>query len=158
MKTALRASLLLLALHAGFAIAQAQPPADEKPLPAKALIAFRRSPLADLVPNAKDAGLRNALGMLEARSSPTLVGALDGALKSTPVELVELRLAEGLGGKAVASLWGNQHDVEVALELAEARLARGPLAGASTTLIANAHPEVARVLSAGTRYFKEQFG
>ncbi|MCK6533236.1 MAG: BMC domain-containing protein [Polyangiaceae bacterium] len=100
----------------------------------------------------------DALGMLEARSSPTLVGALDGALKGTPVELVELRLAEGLGGKAVASLWGNQHDVEVALELAEARLARGPSAGASTTLIANAHPEVARVLSAGTRYFKEQFG
>jgi microcompartment protein CcmL/EutN len=100
----------------------------------------------------------DALGMLEARSSPTLVGALDGALKGTPVELVELRLAEGLGGKAVASLWGNQHDVEVALELAEARLAGGPSAGASTTLIANAHPEVARVLSAGTRYFKEQFG
>ncbi|GMV12951.1 MAG: hypothetical protein AMXMBFR56_11750 [Polyangiaceae bacterium] len=100
----------------------------------------------------------DALGMLEARSSPTLVGALDAALKGTPVELVELRLAEGLGGKAVASLWGNQFDVEAALELAESRLARSRAEGASTTLIANAHPEVARVLESGTRFFKEQFG
>lgn len=100
----------------------------------------------------------DALGMLEAESSPSLVSAVDAALKGTDVELVELRLAEGLGGKAVASLWGSQHDVESALELATARLARGRAAASSSTLIANAHAEVARVLSAGTRFFKEQFG
>ena len=100
----------------------------------------------------------DALGMLEARSSPTLVGAVDAALKGTDVELVELRLAEGLGGKALASLWGYQHDVDAAVELAAKRLERGRFEGSSTTVIANAHPEVTRVLGGGTRFFKEQFG
>lgn len=100
----------------------------------------------------------DALGMLEAKSSPTLVGAIDAALKGTGVELVELRLAEGLGGKALASLWGYQHEVEAAIEYATKRLERGRFEGSSSTVIANAHPEVTRVLRGGTRFFKEQFG
>ncbi|MBK7583175.1 MAG: BMC domain-containing protein [Myxococcales bacterium] len=100
----------------------------------------------------------DALGMLEARSCTTLVSAVDAALKNTHVELVELRVAEGIGGKAIASLWGKQHDVEAAVEQAKERLARGRSEGCSTIVIANAHPEVARVLGGGTRFFKEQFG
>ena len=103
-------------------------------------------------------GEGDALGMLEAKSSPTLVGAVDAALKGTGVELVELRLAEGLGGKALASLWGYQHDVDAAIEVATKRLERGRFEGSSSTVIANAHPEVTRVLRGGTRFFKEQFG
>jgi hypothetical protein len=100
----------------------------------------------------------DTLGMVETRSSPTLVRAVDAGLKGAAVELVELRLAEGLGGKAIAALWGAQHDVEAALGHVARAFAQGRTEGAKTMIIANADPEVARVLGRGTRFFKEAFG
>ena len=100
----------------------------------------------------------DALGVVQTGSSPTLVRAVDAALKGAQVELVELRLAEGLAGRALATLWGSQHDVEAALELATTAFGRGRPAGCSTAVIANADPEVGRALRSGTRFFKEHRG
>lgn len=97
----------------------------------------------------------DALGVFETGSSPTLLRALDAALKGAEVELVELRVAEGLGGRGLATVWGNQHDVQAAIDLAEDAFARGRRQGCTTALIANADPEVGRALGAGSRYFKE---
>jgi microcompartment protein CcmL/EutN len=97
----------------------------------------------------------DALGVLQTASSPTLLRALDAALKGAEVDLVELRAAEGLGGRALATLWGSQHDVEAAVELATAAFAQGRPAGCTTAVIANADPEVGRSLSSGSRFFKE---
>ena len=74
------------------------------------------------------------------------------------MELVELRLAEGLGGRGLATLWGEQHDVEAALELSREAFARGRHEGCTTALIANADREVGRALRGGTRFFKEHRG
>lgn len=63
-----------------------------------------------------------ALGVLESASSPALLGAVDAALKAVPVRLGELRLADDLGGHAVAMLDGLLPDVEAALDIARARL------------------------------------
>jgi microcompartment protein CcmL/EutN len=85
--------------------------------------------LPDPVPSVIDAvmGGRTApegesLGVLEAASSPALLGAVDAALKAVPVRLCELRLADDLGGHAVALLDGLLPDVEAALDLVRARL------------------------------------
>jgi microcompartment protein CcmL/EutN len=100
----------------------------------------------------------DALGVLSTSSSPTLLRAVDAALKGALVELVELRIAEGLGGRGLATLWGDQHDVQAALELATSAFGRGRGEGCSTRLIANADREVGRALSRGTRFFKEVRG
>lgn len=100
----------------------------------------------------------DALGVVQTGSSPTLLRAVDAALKGAQVELVELRLAEGLGGRALATLWGAQHDVEAAVELATAAFARGRPQGCTTAIIANADAEVGRALRSGTRFFKEVRG
>ncbi len=97
----------------------------------------------------------DTLGVVQTSSSPTLLRAVDAALKGATVELVELRLAEGLGGRALATLWGNQSDVEAAVELATAAFSRGLRAGCTTSVIANADPEVGRALRSGSRFFKE---
>ena len=97
----------------------------------------------------------DALGVVQTSTSPTLLRAIDAALKGALVELVELRAAEGLGGRALATLWGSQHDVEAAVELATAAFARGRAQGASAAVIANADREVARAVRHGTRFFKE---
>ena len=100
----------------------------------------------------------DALGVVQTGASPTLIRAVDAALKGALVELVELRLAEGLAGRALATLWGSQHDVEAALDLATEAFGRGRPEGCSTALVANADPEVGRALRSGTRLFKEHRG
>lgn len=100
----------------------------------------------------------DALGVLSTGSSPTILRAVDAALKGALVELCELRIAEGLGGRGLATLWGDQHDVQAALDLAAAAFARGRGEGCTTALIANADHEVGRALSRGTRFFKEHRG
>src|ERR1035437_6967794 len=47
----------------------------------------------------------DTLGVLQATTPPTLVRAVDAALKGALVDLVELRVGDGLGGDAIASLW-----------------------------------------------------
>jgi len=102
--------------------------------------------------------LGDALGVVQTQTTPSLLLAVDAALKGAQVELVELRVAEGLGGQGVASLWGETSDVEAALELAERALADGRGAGSWTTIIRNADPEIARALRSTTRFYKDWRG
>ena len=61
-----------------------------------------------------------ALCVIEVGTSPGLLRALDAVLKAVPVELVEARLADDLGGRALAVLGGRLPDVQEALEMARA--------------------------------------
>jgi len=79
--------------------------------------------LGDVHPSLHDAvlGTRqelagDALAVVETRSSPALLAAIDAAIKSTPVKLSEIRLGDDLGGHALALLSGDLSDVEIALE------------------------------------------
>ncbi len=97
----------------------------------------------------------DSLGVLQTASSPTLLRAVDAALKGAEVELLELRIAEGLGGRGLAMIWGLQHDVQAAVEHAQLAYGRGRADGCTTNVIANADREVSRALRRGTRFFKE---
>jgi microcompartment protein CcmL/EutN len=100
----------------------------------------------------------DTLGMLQAPTPPVLLRAVDAALKGAEVELVELRVGDGLGGQAIASLWGETHDVVVALAIAEEAFARGNASGASTAMIARADPNVIAALGGGSRFYREWRG
>jgi microcompartment protein CcmL/EutN len=84
--------------------------------------------LADIHPRLYDAVLgkrhprvTGSLAILESGSVPASVRAAEAALKGTPVELVEIRLADaGLAGKAIVVLEGTLHDIEAAVMLAVA--------------------------------------
>lgn len=97
-------------------------------------------------------------GIVQTGSPPTLLRAVDSALKGAQVDLVELRIADGLAGKAIATLWGETHDVEAALSLANQAIARGVVDGSSTTIIPNADAELVRAIRTGTRFFREWRG
>ncbi|TNF27253.1 MAG: BMC domain-containing protein [Deltaproteobacteria bacterium] len=100
----------------------------------------------------------DTLGVIQTVTTPTLLAAVDAALKGAYVELVELRVAEGLGGQGIASVWGEVYDVEAAIELAERAIHQGRSEGMWTSIIRNADPEVARALSSTTRFYKEWRG
>jgi len=103
----------------------------------------------------REFGPGDTIGVLQCAAPPTLVRAIDAALKGAMVELIELRIGEGLGGKAIATLWGLSHDVEAAVGLANLAIARGRSDGSSTVVIPNADPVVREALAGGTRFFKE---
>ena len=58
----------------------------------------------------------NALGIVESFSVASLIEGADAAVKTANVELIEIRLAMALGGKAFVTLTGNVAAVQSAVE------------------------------------------
>ncbi len=115
---------------------------------------------ARLLPAIKSGVIRwpapgDTLGVLQAATPPVLVRAVDATLKGTLVDLVELRVGDGIGGKAIASLWGETHDVVAAVDLARASFERAGAQGASTAVIPRADPAIREALGSASRFFRE---
>lgn len=81
-----------------------------------------------------------ALGIFETLSVASTLLAADAACKAAHVTLSELRLADGLGGKAYFILGGEQADVEAALFAAETAIPTGLLC--ARELIARPHDDL----------------
>ncbi len=58
---------------------------------------------------------QDALGIVETSTAAAAIQAADAGLKSAHVRLVEIRLADGLGGKGIVFYSGELADVEVAV-------------------------------------------
>lgn len=65
-----------------------------------------------------------ALGVIESFSVGSLIEAADTAVKAAAVELVEIRLAMALGGKAFATLTGDVSSVRAAVDAGAAQVAQ----------------------------------
>lgn len=112
--------------------------------------------LGDVHPNLHDAvlGMRrdltgDSLAVVETRSSPALLAAIDAAIKSTPVVLSEVRLGDDLGGHALALMSGDLSDVEVALDICSDRAGEKLLA---RTLLPRLDGGLRSLLDQGTRF------
>jgi len=62
-------------------------------------------------------GVRDALGVVETATVASVIRAADAGVKGADVRLVEVRLADGLGGKGVVLFAGMVADVEAAVEI-----------------------------------------
>lgn len=82
----------------------------------------------------------DAVGIIETFAVAAALLAADAACKAAVVRLAELRLADGLGGKAYFVLTGDQADVEAGLSAAEAAIAPGLLL--ARELIARPHADL----------------
>ncbi len=112
--------------------------------------------LGDVHPTLHDAvlGARrdltgDALLVIETRSSPALLAAVDAAVKSTPVVLSEVRLADDLGGHALALMSGDLTDAETALGICTDRAGDQLL---TRTLVPWLDPNLRQLLDQGTRF------
>ena len=91
----------------------------------------------------------DALAVVETRSSPALLAAVDAAIKSTPVILSEIRLGDDLGGHALALMSGDLTDAETALGICAERAGDQMLA---KTLLPRLDPDLRRLFDQGTRF------
>ncbi len=93
-----------------------------------------------------------SLAVVETDTVSAAVRGAEAALKGTPVELVEIRLADsGLAGKGIVVIEGTLHDVEAAVSLAMTRIAEGVAQG-SYRIIAAPHDATLDQLAHGTSF------
>lgn len=94
----------------------------------------------------------DSLVVLETSTIAAIVRATDAAAKNAMVEVAELRLGSGLGGRGLAMLTGNRTDVEAAAEIAIRSLA-GRNVTLCHSIISNVHNQIASSLEKSSRFF-----
>jgi len=83
----------------------------------------------------------DALGIMETFSLASAVICADAAVKAADIQLIEVRLGRGLGGKSFVTLTGDVAAVTSAMEAAkEVEEAQGMVAG--TVVIPAPHPDI----------------
>jgi microcompartment protein CcmL/EutN len=95
-------------------------------------------------------GAIEALGIIETTFVASTIAAADAAIKGATVAIVELRVADGLGGRAYVLFGGAVPDVEAAVEIGSGRVPPGHLIRA--VVIASLHPEMAENIEGAARF------
>jgi len=83
----------------------------------------------------------DALGIIETRTVAATIGASDAGVKGATVTLLEIHMADGLGGKGYALFSGDLADVEAAVEVGVSTLPHPDLLVARV-VIPRLHPEM----------------
>jgi microcompartment protein CcmL/EutN len=91
-----------------------------------------------------------ALGVIETATVAAIIEAADAGLKGARVRLLELRLADDLGGKGYLLFDGPVSEVEAAVEIGGSRIAGSP--GLAWRVIPQLHAEMAENLAADARF------
>lgn len=90
-------------------------------------------------------GTLDAIGVIETTTVAATISSADVALKTATVDLIDVRIANGLGGKSFFTLTGEVSDVRSSVA-AGARVAQERGLLAREVVIAQPHPELARHL------------
>lgn len=101
-------------------------------------------------------GIGPALGVIETSDVAATIQAADAGVKGAVVTLREIRLADGLGGKAICLFQGEVQDVEAAVEIGVDSLP-APAVLLNQVVIPQLHPEMGENLLASS-YFAERAG
>lgn len=95
--------------------------------------------------------VREALGIVETHTVAGAIRAADAGRKGADVRILEVRLADGLGGKGLVFFHGTVADVEAAVAIGTDVLEPGELLHA--TVIPALHADVAAQVDANTRFY-----
>lgn len=93
----------------------------------------------------------DALGVIEVTGLASTVGVADKAVKAAKVNIVEIRLGDGLGGRGLTHLTGTIHDVQAAVEAGLSVVTR-PGVTARHTIIPRMDEELRRSIDRSTRF------
>ena len=91
-----------------------------------------------------------ALGVVETRTVSAAIHAADRGVKGANVTLMEIRLADGLGGKGIVFFSGRVSDVEAALDIAASVLSESQKV--RQVVIPQLHQDIAAVIRDPTRF------
>jgi microcompartment protein CcmL/EutN len=93
----------------------------------------------------------DAVGVVETSTVASVIRAADAGIKGAQVRLVEIRMADGLGGKGIVLYAGLVADVEAAVEIGVGALDR-PEQLVRQVVIPQLHPEMWQNIADATRF------
>ena len=119
--------------------------------------------LPDVHPNVIETilGDRNQItdesfGIIETASVAGMIEAADAGIKGASVKIVEIRLADALGGKAFVMFNGKVEDIEAALEIGTNAISNKAL-WRNKSIIPSIHDELANEINETTRFANAEF-
>lgn len=104
----------------------------------------------EAVRGARVPGAGEAVGVIETTTVAATLEAADAAMKGAAVFLMEINMADGLGGKGYALFCGSVSDVEAAVSIGVSRIAAASLVG--SVVIPQIHSEMGNNLLLGGRF------
>jgi microcompartment protein CcmL/EutN len=107
--------------------------------------------VVDAIAGGRVPQVTDALGVVETTTVAAAIHAADAGIKGAKVRLVEVRLADGLGGKGIVLFSGLVADVEAAVEIGVGVLERPDLL-VRQVVIPQLHPEMWENVADATRF------
>jgi len=107
--------------------------------------------VVDAIAGGRVPQVTDALGVVETTTVAAAIHAADAGIKGAEVRLVEVRLADGLGGKGIVFFSGLVADVEAAVEIGVGVLERPDLL-VRQVVIPQLHPEMWENVADATRF------
>ncbi len=99
----------------------------------------------------RQVGEYESLGIIETSTVASTIRAADAAVKGAAVTLLEIRLANGLGGKGIALVTGEVADVEAAISIG-LDVIQGQELWIHSTIIPSLHREMESNIAVNTRF------
>jgi microcompartment protein CcmL/EutN len=109
------------------------------------------SEVLDALTGRRQASDLPAVGVLELLTVAATIGAADKGIKAASVSLLEIRLADGLGGKGYVLFGGELSNVEAAMEAGEGSL-KEPRLKVGAVVIPQLHEEMSENLLAHAEF------
>ena len=95
------------------------------------------------IAGATDVPQQEAVGIIETFSLASSIVAADTAVKAAAVDLIEVRLGRGLGGKSFVIITGSVSEVKASANAAKGRLGEDGMM-VNSVVIPNLHPDMFR--------------
>jgi microcompartment protein CcmL/EutN len=105
----------------------------------------------DAILGQRTACSNESIGIIETTSVAAILQSTDSAIKGANVDVVEIRLADHIGGKAFSIISGKVEDVQTAVEIAHQKTT-DPKFWLHETVIPNIHVELAGQINRSTSF------
>jgi microcompartment protein CcmL/EutN len=98
-----------------------------------------------------------SLGIIESASVSTMVKASDAGVKGADVNIIEIRLADDIGGKSFTIFNGSIEEVQAAVDVAK-RTVSTPEYWINETIIPHLHNDMRKQIDQTTTFTKVKLG
>ncbi len=93
----------------------------------------------------------DAVGVIETKTVAATIKSADAGVKGAKVDIVEIRLADDIGGKAIAIFTGNVEEVEAAVEISKQKVT-DPEFWHKDIIIPRIHSDLASQINQSTHF------